>query len=350
MLHGRHAAVAALIAAIALSLAPAGAAAAEPVLEFVVPNNSFPLAVTTEGGAVSAEMSGFGILMHCTASHGEGEITGPRTAVARFVFTGCTTKGGASVKCQSVGASAEEIKTGTIAEELVYLDQAKHEVAILVNPSGWVYMEFECGGEHAEARGPFLAAVGPVNEEASSFTTTLSDLAGEQTPDEYENLRGERFKAIPEGSRNGKPFVTTGVEGTIVIDPAQAGSVRAISVEEVQAKEHEEAVQREHAAEAKQHEQEAKQHEEAALRQHEQEVKQQEEAAAKRRQEEAAAKQHEEEAAAAATTAAKQKRQEEAAKQKRLLAKALKQCKRQPAKRRAQCKAKAEKRYGAKQK
>jgi hypothetical protein len=183
---------------------------------------------------------------------------------------------------------------------------------------------------------------------ASSFTTTLSDLAGSQTPDVYENLRGERFKAIPEGSRNGKPFVTTGVEGTIIINPAEAGSVRAISVEEVQAKEHEEEVQREHAAEAKQHEQEAKQREEAALRQHEQEVKQQEEAAAKRRQEEAAAKKHEEEAAAA-TTAAKQKRQEEIAKQKRL-AKALKQCKRQPAKRRAQCKAKAEKRYGAKQK
>ncbi|HEY3828103.1 MAG TPA: hypothetical protein VGL57_02795 [Solirubrobacteraceae bacterium] len=328
----------------ALLLVPAGAAAVEPVLEFVVPGNAFPVAFTTEGGAVTAEMAGFASVVNCSASHGEGELTGPRSAVAKYVFTGCVTEHGSSTKCQSATALNEgEITTGQIPAELVYISQAKHAVAILLNPDNTlsediVYMTFKCGGESVEARGPFLAAVGPVNQEANSFTTTLSQLAGAQTPDEYENLRGEMFKAIPEASREGNPFVTTGVASTITVHSAVSGTIRAISAEEVLTKQHEEEAQRQHAAE----------------------VKQQEEAAAKRHQEEAAAaKKHEEEEVAAATkkrqeeeaAAGKQKRQEEAAKRKRLLAKALRQCKRQPTKhRRAQCEARAKRRYGAKRK
>jgi hypothetical protein len=341
-LRGRDTLIAALIAASALLLAPAGAAAVEPVLEFVVPGNSFPVAFTTEGGAVTAEMAGFSSVVSCSASHGEGELTGPRSAVAKYVFTGCVAEQGSSTKCQSATALNEgEITTGEIPAELVYISQAKHEAGILLNPDNTlseeiVYMTFKCGGESVEARGPFLAAAGPVNHEANSFTTTLSQLAGAQTPDEYENLRGEKFKAIPEASREGKPFVTTGVASTITVHSAVSGTIRAISAEEVQTKQEE--VQRQHAAEVKQQE-------EAAAKRHQEEV-----AAAGRKHEEevaAAAKKKQEEEAAAA--AAKQKRQEEAAKQKRLLTKALKQCKRQPTKhKRAQCEAKAKRRYGAK--
>jgi hypothetical protein len=342
-LRGRDTLLAALIAASALLLAPAGAAAVEPVLEFVVPGNSFPVAFTTEGGAVTAEMAGFASVVSCSASHGEGELTGPRSAVAKYVFTGCVTEHGSSTKCQSATALNEgEITTGEIPAELVYISQAKHEAGILLNPDNTlseeiVYMTFKCGGESVEARGPFLAAAGPVNQEADSFTTTLSQLAGAQTPDEYENLRGEKFKAIPEASREGKSFVTTGVASTITVHSAVSGTIRAISTEEVQAKQHEEAVQRQQAAEAKQQA-------EAAAKRHQEEVA----AAGKKHEEEvaAAAKKKQEEAAAAAV---KQQRQEAAAKQKRLLTKALKQCKRQPTKhKRAQCEAKAKRRYGAK--
>lgn len=347
ILRGHHVSAVALVATMALLLVPAGAAAVEPVLEFVVPENSFPVAFTTEGGEVTAEMPDFASVVHCSASHGEGELTGPHSAVAKYVFTGCVTEHGSSTKCKSATTLNEgEITTGQIPAELVYISQAKHEVAILLNPDNTLsedltYMTFTCGGESVEARGPFLAAVGPVNQEANSFTTTLSQLAGAQTPDEYENLRGEMFKAIPEASREGKPFVTTGVASTITVHSAVSGTIRAFSTEEVLTKQHEEEA-------------------EAQRRQHAAEVKQQEEAAAKRHQEEAAAasKKHEEEVAAATkkrqeeeAAAGKQKRQEEAAKRKRLRAKALRQCKRQPTKhRRAQCEARAKRRYGAKRK
>lgn len=58
------------------------------VLEFVVPGKSLPISFTTSGGAVNAELANFETLVHCAASHGEGEITGTRTAVSSYVFTG----------------------------------------------------------------------------------------------------------------------------------------------------------------------------------------------------------------------------------------------------------------------
>ncbi len=115
----------------ALLLVPAGASAASPVLEFVVPGHSLPVSFTTESGAVSAEMAGFETLVECTASHGEGEITGPRATVSKYRLTGCTAGG---QECESAGANAEEIKTGPIDADLVYIDQARREVGMLLNP------------------------------------------------------------------------------------------------------------------------------------------------------------------------------------------------------------------------
>jgi hypothetical protein len=205
----------------------------------------------------------------------------------------------------------EEIKTGTITAELVYLDQAKHEVGILLNPQGGTYMTFECGGELAVGRGPFLAPVGPINQEATSFTATLSRLGATQTPTEYENENGEKLQAIPTGKTGTNPldpFVTTGVELSFAVHPSSSLKIRAVSAAEV----------------------EAKQREEEAARA----------AAEKKRQEEEAAK------------AAAKAQEEEQAKAERLRlarqrAKALKRCRKAGSKhRRMRCEKRAKKKYG----
>jgi hypothetical protein len=263
---------------LAALLIPAGASAASPVLEFVPHGASLPVSFTTEGGPVIAELAGFSKVVHCTGSAGEGEITGPRRAVAKYEFTGCVAQTGPTVEadCASEGANPKEIRTGPIAAELVYLDQAKREVGILLNPDGGIYMTFECGGESTKARGPFLSPVTPVNEAASSFTATLTESNALQTPDEYENAAGEKLKATPYGNREGAGWVTTGVASTITVHPSTPIEIRATTAAEVEAKQHE--------AEARQRDEEAK----AAA------------AAAKKQQEEAAArKRHEEEVTAA---------------------------------------------------
>jgi hypothetical protein len=349
-LEGRRAVGAALIAAAALLLVPAGASAAEPVLEFVVPGHSLPVSFTTESGTVNAEMAGFESIVHCSASHGDGTLTGPRSAVAEYKFTGCVTEHGSSTKCKSVGANEEEIETGPIDAELVYIDQARHEVGILLNPGGSTYMSFECGGEAAEGRGPFLAAGAPINKEATSFTTTLSQFESVQTPNEYETLTGEKQFAIPQGKRGTHGLVTTGVEAVITVHTSEPVVVKAVTAGDIEAKQNEE--------EAKKQAENLKKQEEA-LKKAEEHAKQVGEEAKKHEEELnaqiAASKKHQEEEATA------KKKQEEAAKKKQeesklpptraqLLSKALKQCKKKPKNKRAQCIAEAKKKYGHKAK
>jgi hypothetical protein len=241
-----------LVAATALLLAPAGASAASPVLEFVVPGHSFPIAFTTESGAVTAQMASFETLVHCTASTGEGEITGPRSTVSEYWFTGCKAGG---AKCHSEGAtSEEEITTEPIVADLVYIDQTKQQVGMLLNPGGGTYMEFTCGGIPAEGQGSFLAPVGPINQEATAFTATLNQLDSVQTPDEYEGEKGEQLQAIPTGSRGSNPFVPTGVELSMTIHSSVQGEIKAVTTQEIEAKQHEEEVKQLQASLKKQEE------------------------------------------------------------------------------------------------
>jgi hypothetical protein len=135
-------------------------------------------------------------------------------------------------KCKSEGAeNEEEITTGPIDAELVYIDQARREVGVLLNPSDGVYIAFECGGESAEGQGPFLAPVSPIDQEATSFTATLNQLDSVQTPDEYENEKGERLQAIPTGRRGTNEFVPTGVEAAFTVHPSAPGEIRAITAQ-----------------------------------------------------------------------------------------------------------------------
>lgn len=316
----RRLVVSALVAVLAALFVPTMAGAASPVLEFVLPEGKPPVSFMADGGEVDAQMFGFQSHVHCAASQGEGEIVGPRSTLSKYVFTGCVTQGGSDggAKCKSTGANEEEIRTGQIEAELVYIDQAKHEVAMLLDPSGGTYIAFECGGESAEGMGPFLAPVDPLNKVASSFTATLSQSGSLQAPDEYENGKGERVQAVPMGIRGSSGLITTGVELAFTVHPSRPLEIRAITSAEI----------------------EVKQREEAAA------------AAQKRKDEEAAtAKHHEEEVAArkAAEEAAKRKQlKQKALTRGQLLARALKRCAKEPKRKRAACRARAHKKYGHK--
>jgi hypothetical protein len=338
-LQGHLAVAAALIAAAVLLGVPTGASAASPVLEFVVPGHSLPVSFTTVSGPVTAEMAGSELVLECAESNGQGEITGPRSVVAKYQFTGCTAHepGKNTHKCKSLGAQEEEIATGSIEADLVFIDQAKDEVGMLLNPNGSAaepYISFECGGIAAAGFGPFLASGSPINQEISEFTMTLKRSGSTQTITEYEGEKGEKLQAVPTGEKEkNSDRVDTSVEMTVAVHTSVPVEVRAITAAEVEAK--------------------LKKEEEAAKKKHDEEVA----AAAKKKQEEeatSAAKKKAEEEAAAKKRAeeAKKKEEENKAKPKpptraQLLTKALKQCKRDKShKARARCVLKAEKKYG----
>ena len=325
-LRGIGISVVVLMAALAPAVAPAGAKAASPVLEFVAPGTAFPIGFTADGGSVTAELAGFDSVVHCSDSVGDGVITGPRSTISNYFFTGCVAQGGThnDQECVSAGADPEEITAEAIAADLVYIDQAKHEVGMLLNPDEGVYMTFKCGGEEVEASGPFLSPVGPINVEATSFTATLSKAGAAQTPDEYENALGEKRPAIPMGKRESDPTPhTTGVELSFTINTEAPLQIKAVTGAEIEARQRED---------------------EAAAA-----------AAAKKRQDEEAAaqvaekKRQDEEAAAAA---AEKKRLKGEAKLKRLrralLSSSLKQCRKvKPAHKRARCVKRAKRKYGS---
>lgn len=328
LFRGMYVGVVASIAALAVAVAPASANAASPVLEFVAPGTAFPIGFTSEGGPVTAELAGFDSVVHCSDSVGDGVITGSRSTVSNYFFTGCEAQGGThnDQECKSGdAANAGEITAEAINADLVYINQAKHEVGMLLNPAGGVYMTFECGGELVEASGPFLSPVGPINKEVTSFTATLSASGAVQTPSEYENALGEKRQAIPMGKREGNPTpATTGVELDFTIQTAVPLQIKAITAAEIEAKQ--------------------RQDEAAAA------------AAAKKRQDEEAAaaaavkKRQDEEAATAAVV---RKREEEEVKSERvrraLLSSTLTQCRKaQPKKnKRVRCEKRAKKKYGS---
>ena len=317
-LRGIYVCVVALIAALALAVAPAYANAASPVLEFATPSHSFPVPFEAEGGAVTAELAGFETVVSCAKSHGDGVITGPRSTVSNYVFQECETQSGAQT-CKSDGAGEGEITADLIEGDLVYIDQAKHEVGILLNPREGPYMNFKCGGEAVEASGRFLSPVGPINKEATSFTATLSSEDAMQTPSEYEGVDGEKLQAIPTGERENGQMGTTGVDLSFAIQTSESLAIKAVSKEEVEAKQREE--------------------EDAAA------------AAKKRQDDEAAAKKRQEDEVAAAAAAKKRLEEQQAKsdrlKRRHLLSKGLTGCRKAQSKhKRTRCEKRIKKKYG----
>lgn len=329
--------VVALIAALALTFAPARANAATPVLEYVAPGSPSPIFFEALGGEVDARLGDFDRLVKCSGSEGWGNITGPRTTVSEYEFTGCVAKkigppSEPDLTCTTDGAEAGEIwSEEEIEAELVYLDQSKHEVAMLLNPGGGKYMEFECGSTTIEAIGSFLAPVTPVNTLTDSFTAVLKRGNGNsQIPTEYEDLNGVKHQAIPMAIVEGEPAPdTSGVGLTFTIATSVPLEIKSVNAAEVEAKQRAE--------------------EEAAAKK-----RQEEEAAAKKRQEdEAAAKKRAEEETAAKEALARRQAEEkaiakEAAHQRQLRTKGLKRCRSLDAKpRRIKCETRVKKKYSA---
>jgi hypothetical protein len=309
---------------VVLIIAPGQAQAASPLLEFAAPTSAFPISFAATGGEVTAALAGFDSVVQCTGSHGDGQILGPRSALSSYVFTGCKAHEGGEdgQKCETEGAAPEEITSDMIVAELVFIDQAKHEVGMLLNPGGGVYMTFKCGGQSVKAIGSFLSPVGPLNVGTTSFTASLSRLGATQIPSEYENANGAKLQAIPMGEREGHPAATTGVQLSFAIQTSTPLEIKAITAAEVEARERED---------------KQRQDDEAA-------------AAKKRQEEEAnAKKRHDEEEAAA------KKRQEEEANAKKpptraqQLSKALKRCRSFSSKdKRTGCESRAKQKYGSK--
>lgn len=236
-LWGRFVVIAALVAVLTAAAALAAprveAAPASPILEFVAP--SFPVPFTAEGGAVTAVLANWDTVLHCDDSEGSGQITGPRSTVSHYVFTGCNTQGGEAggAECHSAGAELEEIRSSEIKADLVYINQLTHQVGMLLAPDGGDYLTFDCGIE-VNAIGPFLSPVGPIDQVAQTFTATLARVGSTQVPDQYEGPGGELLPAVPTGEVGTHPPAATGVELGFTVRTSVPIQIKALSSADIE--------------------------------------------------------------------------------------------------------------------
>ncbi len=185
----------ALVAVFAISAVAAASASALPEFSGFAAGEKFK----AKAGAGSLDTAGtVGKQRHvnCTAGGGEGTIEATKTSKTTVKFTGCKAAGGfASIPCKTVGANAEEIVTKALVGKLKYLNEAKKEVVLVLEPevAGGLFAEFTCEGlgvtEKIKVKGTSIGQLTPVNTLTKTTTLTFKETAkasGKQSILEYE--------------------------------------------------------------------------------------------------------------------------------------------------------------------
>jgi hypothetical protein len=207
-----------------------------------------------KGGALH---NGFEISIECSSENNTGEVSGSNAIKnVEVVFRGCVVLG--SAPCQNTSTPGE-IVVNSLKGELGYINKAKHEVGVLLEPvkKHGTFAEFNCGAEElftvvgvgnkkegtswedspgVEKHGGYdgiIAPITPVNQMSSEFeqkyTVNLSPFAFENVPNSFEGKHIsllEDYVTYPE-----KDYTTQwssgGEEVTNVNKAEEAGEIQA---------------------------------------------------------------------------------------------------------------------------
>jgi hypothetical protein len=137
----RRIAIIGAVLATALATGAVGASVAAAVKPEFVVSGSFPDAFTTTSKAAVVETIG-GLRGTCKADTGSGEVTGPKSLLVKFTWTGCKQ---ARSNCQNTN-TAGVIVTETLSGTLGYVSTKPKVVGIdLTPPTGGPGVSFTCG-------------------------------------------------------------------------------------------------------------------------------------------------------------------------------------------------------------
>jgi len=179
--------------------------------EFVGLSENKPAISTSE--PVVLRTTGGGWLITCRKGvTGEGSFTSAKTLTSALTLTGCkleTLFG--NTGCNSTGAAAEEIKTGSLEAELVYTSKAAKEVALVFNYRGTaIFATATCNTAKVEVKQGPIVPITPINTSTKTHTLSFTTLNGVQTPTQYENGLGEKIHYVPLINTPGSTFFEEG--------------------------------------------------------------------------------------------------------------------------------------------
>ncbi len=181
---------AALVALAIGAVAAASASAAE--LEQIPASGKFT--VSAAAGGTFQTKSGSSIT--CKTVSGSGEVTGVKTATSKVTFEGCTSLG---FKC-TAGKTAGSIET-EINGELVWLSKAGLKAGQKLTLAK--ELSVTCSFIKITVKGSTLCPIEPVNTKTTTLKLSCKQTGGKQEFTEYENEKGEKFKAITESNKGG---------------------------------------------------------------------------------------------------------------------------------------------------
>jgi hypothetical protein len=191
---------------VALGAVLAPVAVASPP-EFSPP---FPNSFTSTSKATTLETVSL-LKVKCKADVGNGEVTGPSSAVVTFTFTGCTS---GRAKCQNGGLPGE-IVSARLSGTLGYINKMPKVVGLdLAEPTGGPMASFFCGEDvRLEVFGSAIGKLKPINK---------SIKAGEQATLAFAQKEGHQAVHmflggpvdVPQVSVLGGPLEEAGIAST----------------------------------------------------------------------------------------------------------------------------------------
>jgi len=194
-----------------------------------------------EAGAVAKHFSGSGKTttletvgkrkVTCTGSATSGEYTGTKTASLSITLTGCQ-NAASKEPCTSSGASAGELRTGTMQTELGFIT----DVVTSEGPKatlGWdlkqtpAFISATCGGakEALSVTGSVIAPIGSVDKMVSSYSLALKAKAGHQAPEALE----EQPKDVLTASFGSGGGEQAGLNGAIKVENQEKLEFKGLS-------------------------------------------------------------------------------------------------------------------------
>jgi hypothetical protein len=134
---------------------------------------------------------------------------GSKTTTVNLKLTGCEPTNRFGIKCQSQGAQSGEVTFNTLEGNLGYIaGGVEPTVGLELTPTaadGGYLAQFHCGEVPISITGSVIAAYAPVNKMVTTFTVSLKQTKGLQTP---EALEGGSPEHRAQGQRLTRPFCT----------------------------------------------------------------------------------------------------------------------------------------------
>jgi hypothetical protein len=162
------------------------------------------------------------VKVECKHEASSGEFTGPKTGDnINVTFTECSES--LKHKCTSAGAAEGEIKTVTLAAELVWEKKPKKTAIRLFPQSGAFFASFICGPAEVEVRensttGGILVPI-LADKAQTTVTEKFTAKSGVQKPDAYYNSANEKVPCFLEAKIGGSVFEQSGqTETNIMVD------------------------------------------------------------------------------------------------------------------------------------